>query len=89
MVSQQVKNYDCRIYLTNIRSAKILFNLHAGMTETSPVTFQGFASDSLAVRTGTIGFPANHVEVVPFSFQLFCFTFRTFLNGSKVGSQMR
>ena len=33
------------------------------MTETSPVTFQGFASDSLAVRTGTIGFPANHVEV--------------------------
>ena len=34
-----------------------------GMTETSPVTFQGFASDSLAVRTGTIGFPANHVEV--------------------------
>merc|ERR1719300_1614023 len=34
-----------------------------GMTETSPVTFQGFASDSLAVRTGTIGYPANHVEV--------------------------
>ena len=33
------------------------------MTETSPVTFQGFASDSLAVRTGTIGFPSNHVEV--------------------------
>ena len=37
------------------------------MTETSPVTFQGFASDSLAVRTGTIGFPANHVEVAVMS----------------------
>merc|ERR1712106_415906 len=34
-----------------------------GMTETSPVTFQGFSTDSMAVKTGTIGFPANHVEV--------------------------
>ena len=34
-----------------------------GMTETSPVTFQGFCSDSMAVKTGTIGFPSNHVEV--------------------------
>jgi len=34
-----------------------------GMTETSPVTFQGFNSDSTEVKTGTIGFPANHVEV--------------------------
>jgi len=34
-----------------------------GMTETSPVTFQGFGTDSLLVKTGTIGFPSNHVEV--------------------------
>ena len=34
-----------------------------GMTETSGVTFQGFLEDSMLVRTGTIGFPANHVEV--------------------------
>jgi len=34
-----------------------------GMTETSPVTFQGFCSDDLDLKTGTIGFPANHVEV--------------------------
>jgi len=34
-----------------------------GMTETSPVTFQGFGADSMEVKTGTIGFPANHVEV--------------------------
>ena len=34
-----------------------------GMTETSPVTFQGFSEDSMLVKTGTIGFPANHVEV--------------------------
>ena len=43
-----------------------------GMTETSPVTFQGFASDSLAVRTGTIGFPANHVEVHLTLYLLIC-----------------
>eukprot|EP00088_Acartia_fossae_P059302 TRINITY_DN7020_c0_g1_i9.p1 TRINITY_DN7020_c0_g1~~TRINITY_DN7020_c0_g1_i9.p1 ORF type:complete len:610 (-),score=111.92 TRINITY_DN7020_c0_g1_i9:136-1932(-) len=34
-----------------------------GMTETSPVTFQGFCSDDLDLKTGTIGFPADHVEV--------------------------
>ena len=34
-----------------------------GMTETSPVTFQGFSSDPLDVKTSTIGYPANHVEV--------------------------
>jgi len=34
-----------------------------GMTETSPVTFQGFCEDSMQVKTGTIGFPSNHVEV--------------------------
>jgi len=34
-----------------------------GMTETSPVTFQGFCQDSMLVKTGTIGFPSNHVEV--------------------------
>jgi len=34
-----------------------------GMTETSPVTFQGFNTDPLKVKTGTIGFPSNHVEV--------------------------
>jgi len=34
-----------------------------GMTETSPVTFQGFCSDDMDLKTGTIGFPSNHVEV--------------------------
>lgn len=34
-----------------------------GMTETSPVTFQGFSTDPMEVKTGTIGFPANHTEV--------------------------
>ncbi|XP_023321830.1 acyl-CoA synthetase family member 2, mitochondrial isoform X2 [Eurytemora carolleeae] len=34
-----------------------------GMTETSPVTFQGFCSDDMEKKTGTIGFPSNHVEV--------------------------
>ena len=34
-----------------------------GMTETSPVTFQGFISDPLEVRTSTAGFPSNHQEV--------------------------
>ena len=34
-----------------------------GMTETSPVTFQGFLSDPLEVRTSTVGFPSNHQEV--------------------------
>ena len=34
-----------------------------GMTETSPVTFQGFCEDSMALKTGTIGYPSNHVEV--------------------------
>ena len=34
-----------------------------GMTETSPVTFQGFCSDDVALKTGTVGFPSNHQEV--------------------------
>jgi len=34
-----------------------------GMTETSPVTFQGFTSDSLEVKTSTVGFPSNHQEM--------------------------
>ena len=34
-----------------------------GMTETSPVTFQGFCSDDVTLKTGTVGFPSNHQEV--------------------------
>ena len=34
-----------------------------GMTETSPVTFSGYASDPLEVRHSTIGFPSDHTEV--------------------------
>ncbi|RXG53803.1 Acyl-CoA synthetase family member 2, mitochondrial, partial [Armadillidium vulgare] len=34
-----------------------------GMTETSPVSFQCFPSDSLAVRSQTIGYPSDHTEV--------------------------
>ena len=34
-----------------------------GMTETSPVTFQGFVSDSMTIKTGTVGFPSNHQEM--------------------------
>ncbi|KAB7505739.1 Acyl-CoA synthetase family member 2, mitochondrial [Armadillidium nasatum] len=34
-----------------------------GMTETSPVSFQCFLSDSLAIKSQTIGYPLDHVEV--------------------------
>ncbi len=34
-----------------------------GMTETSPVTFQGFPHDSMELKTSTIGYPAAHTEV--------------------------
>ena len=31
-----------------------------GMTETSPVTFQGFTTDPMHLKTGTVGYPSNH-----------------------------
>jgi len=34
-----------------------------GLTETSPVCFQGFCSDTMDRKVGTIGFASNHVEV--------------------------
>ncbi|XP_042231461.1 medium-chain acyl-CoA ligase ACSF2, mitochondrial-like isoform X2 [Homarus americanus] len=34
-----------------------------GMTETSPVTFQCCPSDSPTVRSSTIGYPCDHIEV--------------------------
>ncbi|KAK7082678.1 Acyl-CoA synthetase member 2 mitochondrial [Halocaridina rubra] len=34
-----------------------------GMTETSPVTFECFISDSPSVRSSTIGYPSDHIEV--------------------------
>ncbi|KAK8403236.1 hypothetical protein O3P69_000400 [Scylla paramamosain] len=34
-----------------------------GMTETSPVTFECFPSDSPEVRSSTIGYPSDHIEV--------------------------
>ena len=34
-----------------------------GMTETSPVTFQGFPGDDMELKTGTVGFPLDHQEV--------------------------
>jgi len=34
-----------------------------GMTETSPVTFQGFCDDDMKLKTSTIGFPSDHTEV--------------------------
>ncbi|XP_071528340.1 medium-chain acyl-CoA ligase ACSF2, mitochondrial-like [Panulirus ornatus] len=34
-----------------------------GMTETSPVTFQCFSSDLPAVRSSTVGYPSDHIEV--------------------------
>jgi len=34
-----------------------------GMTETSPVTFQGFCDDDMELKTSTIGYPADHTEV--------------------------
>ncbi|XP_037799313.1 medium-chain acyl-CoA ligase ACSF2, mitochondrial-like [Penaeus monodon] len=34
-----------------------------GMTETSPVTFQCFPSDPPEVRSSTIGYPGDHIEV--------------------------
>jgi len=37
-----------------------------GLTETSPIVFQGFCSDTMDKKIGTIGFPADHVEVAVF-----------------------
>jgi len=34
-----------------------------GMTETSPVTFQGFCDDNMKLKTSTIGYPSDHTEV--------------------------
>lgn len=39
------------------------FTVCYGMTETSPVTFQGFPNDSKELKTTTIGFPSAHTEV--------------------------
>lgn len=39
------------------------FTICYGMTETSPVTFQGFPEDSAELKTSTIGFPSAHTEV--------------------------
>lgn len=39
------------------------FTVCYGMTETSPVTFQGFPGDSLELKTTTIGYPSAHTEV--------------------------
>lgn len=39
------------------------FQVMYGMTETSPVTFECFPSDPLEVRSTTIGYPADHIEV--------------------------
>jgi len=38
-----------------------------GLTETSPVVFQGFCSDSMDRKVGTIGYPSDHVEVAVFN----------------------
>ena len=34
-----------------------------GMTETSPVTFQGFPDDAMLLKTSTVGYPMDHQEV--------------------------
>ena len=34
-----------------------------GMTETSPVTFQGFPDDDMLLKTSTVGYPMDHQEV--------------------------
>ena len=34
-----------------------------GMTETSPVTFQGFPDDDMVLKTSTVGYPMDHQEV--------------------------
>ena len=34
-----------------------------GMTETSPVTFQGFPDDDILLKTSTVGYPMDHQEV--------------------------
>ena len=39
------------------------FTVAYGMTETSPVSFQGFPEDSIELKTTTIGYPAAHCEV--------------------------
>eukprot|EP00095_Tigriopus_kingsejongensis_P006007 maker-scaffold245_size240363-snap-gene-1.22 protein:Tk06007 transcript:maker-scaffold245_size240363-snap-gene-1.22-mRNA-1 annotation:"hypothetical protein DAPPUDRAFT_54086" len=39
------------------------FTVCYGMTETSPVTFQGFPEDSVSLKTSTIGYPSAHTEV--------------------------
>jgi fatty-acyl-CoA synthase len=35
-----------------------------GMTETSPVFFQSLPADSDALRSGTVGYPMEHCEVI-------------------------
>ena len=39
------------------------FTVCYGMTETSPVSFQGFPNDSIELKTTTIGYPSAHCEV--------------------------
>ena len=39
------------------------FTVAYGMTETSPISFQGFPEDSIKLKTTTIGYPAPHCEV--------------------------
>ena len=34
-----------------------------GMTESSPITFCGYASDPVDVRCDSVGYPADHTEV--------------------------
>ncbi|XP_076053938.1 medium-chain acyl-CoA ligase ACSF2, mitochondrial-like isoform X1 [Oratosquilla oratoria] len=43
----------------NMKDISVMY----GMTENSPVTFQCFPSDPLSIRSSTIGFPGDHIEV--------------------------
>lgn len=62
-------NYVCVIMKMCITQNLSLTTFHHliqvmyGMTETSPVTFLCFPSDSREIRSSTIGYPADHIEV--------------------------
>ena len=51
----------CQDVMTELNAKS--FTICYGMTETSPVTFQGFPNDSIEMKTSTIGFPSAHTEI--------------------------
>jgi len=51
----------CKNVMTEMKMSNLC--VAYGLTETSTAVTQGFASDSLDLMTGTVGYPTNHMEV--------------------------